>query len=650
MYKILNNFNSLTLGKRIGMGFMVTIILIVVVGSAGYYSLGTTAKATSFYRDINSIERLFAEAKEQISIYLLNDYLQGRSIQQDAYNKAIEILERCRELIVLESKEITDPTLHVVLSKSSGNISKYIENYIKINQSEQVKVQLASELFTIEKSINNILEKDLFMAEEMLSSSKVLFAKSSSYIQRSTESGYKEIELSVINQNNAVTQWGKKIETSQELSVIYQQIEKYSLKFKDTIKRYNDEEIISDTLLQQMEKGQSDLYENLSAIGILTIEKMGQVEKRAKTIIIVFIVVSVIMGVVLSLCITKTIVKPVLEMATGLKSIAQGEGNLTMRINISTKDEVGELAVWFNQFIQKLQDMIRDIAANATILKKSAYEMSALSQKMSRASDEMSKGLNSVAASTEEMSSNMNSVAESSEQASDNINMVTSSTTQMTSTINEIAKNANTARDITERAVNVSNVTSINIGKMSSITNEISKVTEVITEISEQTKLLALNATIESARAGEAGKGFAVVANEIKELADHTAEATLKIQKQIDGAQSSSAQMVKDIAEVVKVIEEINKIVSIIAVAVEEQSSITTKIADNIFLASQGIVNVNENVSQSSIVASDIAKDISSVSHLGSDIAKSSSMVNENACELSGLAGKLQEMVSRFKV
>ncbi|MBF0303544.1 MAG: methyl-accepting chemotaxis protein [Desulfamplus sp.] len=643
-------FNNLPLGKKISFGFGITLFLIVVVGGAGYYSLGNAAKATAFYRDINTIERLFAQAKEQISIYLMNDYSDGRALQQEAYIKAVKGLEECRGLIVAKNDTITEAALKDVVVKSSDNINKYIEMYKQLNQSEQVKMQLSSDMLTTKDEIDKMLAGELFLAEEMISSSSVLFAESSSYIQRSTEKGYLALEQAVTKQNQAVTDWAKKVENSEQLGPIGKNMGVKSTAFKDMLTKYHSEEIQSDTILKQMEKQQSELYSNLSNLGALTIERMGKVETAAKTTIVIFIAVAVFMGMALSFVISRAILKPVLKMSAGLKDIAQGEGNLTMRIKIRSKDEVGELALWFNQFIEKLQEMIRDIAGNASILKQSSKDMSALSQSMSNASDDMSKGLNGVAASTEEMSSNMNSVAASSEEAAVNISIVTDSVTQMTSTINEIAKNANTAREITSKAVTVSNSTSVNIGKMRTVAVEIGKVTGVITEISEQTKLLALNATIEAARAGESGKGFAVVANEIKELARHTAEATLQIREQIGSVQGSTEQMVTDIAEVVKVIEDIDTIVSAIAVAVEEQSSITTEIADNISQASQGIADVNENVSQSSLVASDIAKEISSVNNLGGDIAKNSVKVNQNAAELSGLAEKLQEMVNRFKV
>ncbi|MBF0210580.1 MAG: methyl-accepting chemotaxis protein [Desulfamplus sp.] len=642
--------NNLALGKKIGLGFTITLSLIVIVGAAGYYSLENASKATSFYRDINTIERVFTQAKEDIAIYLINSYADGRSIQQDAYNRATKSLLKCKELIDAKQGKISDDGLKLVASKSSENITKYIENYKQLNSSEQIKMELASDMVLTKDEMKKILDAELFLADEMVAASSVLFAQSSSYIQRSTKDGYQIVEKASIHQNKSILDWTKKVESSQELNDIGKKMEQHSIKFKELLSSYHDEEVRGDTLLKQMESQQSDLYKNLSELGTLTIEQMSRVEKAAKITIVVFIAVSLVMGVFLSFVIAKAIVKPVLKMAHGLCDIAQGEGDLTMRIEIAGKDEVAKLAGWFNLFIQKLQDMIRDIASNASVLKQSSMEMSNLSKSMSKASDDMAKGLNSVAASTEEMSSNMNSVAASSEEASVSICIVTTSMAEMKSTINEIAKNANSAKDITSKAVSVSNTTSINIGKMKNIAVEISKVTDVITEISEQTNLLALNATIEAARAGESGKGFAVVANEIKELARHTADATSQIRKQIETVQGSTELMFNGISEVVNVVGDIDNIVSSIAAAVEEQSSITAEIAQNIEQASKGIADVNENISQSSVVASDIAKEISSVNQLGGDIAKSSVIINQNAAELSELSQKLQNMVNRFKV
>jgi methyl-accepting chemotaxis protein len=354
--------------------------------------------------------------------------------------------------------------------------------------------------------------------------------------------------------------------------------------------------------------------------------------------------------VVVALLITRSIVKPVQGVVGNLKDLAQGQGDLTVRLPVTGNDEVGDLARCFNEFMEKLHIMIKDIVKGIETLSSSATELSAISQQMSASAEQTATKSRTVATSAEEMSANMNSVSSAMEQSSTNTGMVASAAEEMTATISDIAKNAEKARTISVDAVQQTQGAGNQMAELGKAAQAIGKVTETITEISEQTNLLALNATIEAARAGDAGKGFAVVANEIKELAKQTAEATLDIRQQIEGIQNATGTTVQSIDQIGQVIENVNKIVSTIATAVEEQSTSTKEIADNIAQASSGIEEVNENVAQSSKVAQDITKEVSEVNQASAEIANSSSQVLFSADELSALAEQLNEMVGRFKV
>jgi methyl-accepting chemotaxis protein len=221
---------------------------------------------------------------------------------------------------------------------------------------------------------------------------------------------------------------------------------------------------------------------------------------------------------------------------------------------------------------------------------------------------------------------------------------------EMSSTINEIAENAEKARVVSGNAVEQAQKTSEKMSDLGSAAQNIGRVTETITDISEQTNLLALNATIEAARAGEAGKGFAVVANEIKDLAKQTAEATLDIKNQIEGVQQATSVTVADIDQISTVIGGVNDIVATIAAAVEEQSSATQEIATNINQASVGIQEVNENVGQSSVVAGEINKDIAEVNNAAGKISLGSNSVQSSAKDLARMATELNTIVNSFKV
>lgn len=344
------------------------------------------------------------------------------------------------------------------------------------------------------------------------------------------------------------------------------------------------------------------------------------------------------------------IVKPIQNVIAMLRDIAEGEGDLTKRIVDNSGDETEEMANWFNQFVQKVQNIIKDIAGNSVVLYESSQSLTGISRQMTTHAVHTSDTANTVAAASEEMSANMHTVAAAMEQATTNVGMVAAATEEMSSTINEIAANTEKARNITASAVTKTISASSQVGALGRAAREIGTVVETITEISSQVDLLALNATIEAARAGDAGKGFAVVAGEIKELARQTAAASGEIKKRVEGIQTNTEGTVSEINDVSEVVHEINTIVATIAAAVEQQSATTREIVSNVSQASAGLMEVNENVAQSSQVSSEIARDISGVTSSANDISNSCTRVNTSAGELASLAEQLNKMVHTFKV
>jgi methyl-accepting chemotaxis protein len=390
--------------------------------------------------------------------------------------------------------------------------------------------------------------------------------------------------------------------------------------------------------------------DDIKAVEIQKTKEIKSAIARQRNELIGVIIILIALGSGVITYISRKITIPIKNTAEMLKDIAQGEGDLTRRLKVETKDEVGEMAEWFNKFIDAIQKIIKDVSQNANQVRDASGELSEISKQMTSGAKQTSEKAHVVAAAGEEMSSNMNSVAAATEEAATNLNMVAAAAEQMITTINEIAQNSEKANNITDDAVVQTQSASGKVDELGSAAIEIGKVVETITEISEQVNLLALNATIEAARAGEAGRGFAVVANEIKDLAKQTAEATLEIKEKIGAIQGSTDATVTEIGQILKVINDVNDIVSTIATAVEEQSVTTKEIAENVVQASQGIQGVNENVAQSSIVAGDIAKDIAEVNQASGEINNSSSQVNMSAEALARLSETLNEMVGKFKV
>lgn len=375
-----------------------------------------------------------------------------------------------------------------------------------------------------------------------------------------------------------------------------------------------------------------------------------QAPHAIRNYLLVIVIVSILIVSLVIFITSKSITSPINETVKNLKDLSEGEGDLTTRLDIKSNDEIGQLSGRFNDFIEKLQTMISHIKDGVNTLSFSSSEMSAIAKDLSNGSAHSSEMASTVSAASEEMTANMSTVAAAMEQSSVNINTVASAAEEMTSTINEIAQNAENARSITEDAVSKASQSTEIMAELSGSADDIGKVVETITDISAQVNLLSLNATIEAARAGDAGKGFAVVANEIKDLAEQTADASLDIKEKIDSIQSSSENSLKSIQDISKIISDVNDIVSTIATAVEEQSSATIEISTNMSQASTGIEDVNANINQSSAVAAEITKDISGVNTSSAEVAERSHQIRLSAEELSQLALKLDEMVGRFKV
>ena len=344
------------------------------------------------------------------------------------------------------------------------------------------------------------------------------------------------------------------------------------------------------------------------------------------------------------------VIKPLTAISRSMEDIAIGEGDLTKRIPVQGKDEIGILAGWFNQFLDKLNAIIVDISRNSETVTAAAFELLSVSGQLADNSEELSGRANTVAVASEEMSSNMNSVAAASEQIATNVSMVTDSASLMRQSLAAVRQNCDQASKVSDEAVAQINETTVRVDLLGTAATEISKITEVITEIADQTNLLALNATIEAARAGDAGKGFAVVAGEIKELARQTASATNEIRSKISDIQTLTTTTVDDVDKVASVFGEVKKVVDQIVSAIEQQAASTEEVAGNIEQAAHGLQEVNENVSQSSQVSGEIAKDISDVQSYADDMHRKSRTMRGSAENLTDLSGRLKEMISVFRV
>ena len=344
------------------------------------------------------------------------------------------------------------------------------------------------------------------------------------------------------------------------------------------------------------------------------------------------------------------VISPINTVINGLKDAAEGEGDLTKRLNSKRIDEIGVLAGWFDAFVERINNIIVKINNNSETVTSSALEVLNASEMMQEEAKGLSAKSDGVASASEEMNAAMASVAAASEQASTNIGIVAGTAAEMKEALEVVVRRCEEAKVISNKATGQVKKAANQMGNLGKAAEQITKVTEVITEIADQTNLLALNATIEAARAGEAGKGFAVVAGEIKNLAQQTAQATKEIKERIDGIQQSTHTTIIEVEAITGVIDAVDEIMTRIAEAMAEQASRAADVAMNIEQASQGIGEVNENVAQTSQVSAAIAGDISEVSNISHSMYKASDNMRTNSESLSAMANQLKTMISVFKV
>ena len=345
-----------------------------------------------------------------------------------------------------------------------------------------------------------------------------------------------------------------------------------------------------------------------------------QAARTGRTVVLAMLLLGAALGTALAVLVTRTIVGPLRQVSTVLTGMA--DGDLTGTTDVTSKDELGQMAGALEQAMDSVRQTIRTLAQSAQELGSSAEALSTTSGGIAASADEAAAQANVVSAAAEQVSRNVHTVATGAE--------------QMGASIREIAQNANEAARVAGGAVELAGVTNEAVTRLGASSAEIGNVVKLITSIAQQTNLLALNATIEAARAGEAGKGFAVVANEVKDLAQETAKATEDISRRIEAIQADTVGAVEAIGQISAVIGEINDYQTTIASAVEEQTATTNE--------------MSRSVQEAALGSTEIASSITVVATAASETTGGVQQSRQAAAELERMSGELAQLVGQFRV
>jgi methyl-accepting chemotaxis protein len=352
-------------------------------------------------------------------------------------------------------------------------------------------------------------------------------------------------------------------------------------------------------------------------------DQQAQAQSRfnsTRTLVITLLAGSLLIGLALALGIARSIIKPLARCVAALDRI--GGGDLTARVPVQSKDEVGHMSEALNHTAEAMAGMVGRIGDSSSMLASASEELSAVSSQLS--------------ASAEETSAQVGEVSQSAGRVSEGVQAVSAGADEMGISIREISNNANEAAGVAAEAARAAEATNASVARLGEASSQIGTVVALITSIAEQTNLLALNATIEAARAGESGKGFAVVASEVKDLAQETARATQQITAQVSAIQAESSAAVTAIREIGQVIATINDYTTTIAAAVEEQTATTAEISRSVGMAADG--------------SSSIADTISGVAEAARQVTEGATETQQTAGELARTAADLQQTVSSYRV
>ena len=327
-------------------------------------------------------------------------------------------------------------------------------------------------------------------------------------------------------------------------------------------------------------------------------------------------------GAAVAAAVGASLTAPLLRLRDRMAEIADGEGDLTQRVEADSQDEVGQLGSAFNRFIDKVATAVRGVSASAGSLSAAAQGMRTVST-----------DLHDTAARSSAQAGQARDAAGA---ISESVHTAAAGTEQMTASIRQIAQSAAEAARVGQRAGQLAAETEATVTALGDSSTEISNVIKVISAVAEQTNLLALNATIEAARAGEAGKGFAVVASEVKDLAQQTGAATEEISRRIQAIQADSRAAVESITQITHVVREITDHQAAIAAAVDEQSATTTELSQGITAAADAVGNVNHAIAA-------VSRD---AGHTADEVGR----VREAAEQLNSISGELSTQLGVFVV
>ncbi|WP_051326410.1 methyl-accepting chemotaxis protein [Aliagarivorans taiwanensis] len=376
--------------------------------------------------------------------------------------------------------------------------------------------------------------------------------------------------------------------------------------------------------------------ESAEAIAAQVNEDSDSLLAKQNTILITVSVIGFVFALVIAFFLPKVVVEGITAVSDRIKDIAQGDGDLTQRVEVKSQDELGELGTNFNQFVEQLESLIRSVREYADELNTVVVDLTGKAAQSTEIGTEQNQSVEMIATAVNEMAAAIREVANNATHTAEEINVVNTQTEQGQMITQESVAQINRLSGSVQDASDV-------IARLSEDSEKIASVLDVIRGIAEQTNLLALNAAIEAARAGEQGRGFAVVADEVRTLASKTQQSTEDIQKMIETLQNGVTRAVSAIeqgsgmaAETVQLADQTQQSLALILDSTSKVSEVSVATAASTEQQSHVTEDINRNLTE-----------LSDKTRINLETAEQTQSHSNLALQT---AQELSNVLSRFKV
>jgi len=576
-----NMFSNWSIGGKLAAGITLLILLSVVIGAIGLFTLNNYGERSLVVADVGSVESALLEARTAEKNYLLR--------KKDQY------LERVTTLTDAASLQMEDLKTRLVIP---AHIDRLNSMQAGIRQYQQNLSALANTINQRSEAIQT-LEKSSRLVESRLSTEKLLFEAENMVKQMRLH----ERRFLVDNNADAADRFIKMgsmalelVRNSYAAVNIKEEVERL---FQDYIGAF-DVAVASNLTAQELEssmvKGADATISDAVTLQELQLEIMVSERQQAVTLIVVALFIVLVLGAFSGWLLTRSITRPIREAVSLATRVASGD--LSADIRSDRGDEFGQLLSALGTMVVNLRDLVRSINTNSGLIATSANQLSVVTERTSSGIAQQRDQTDQVATAMNEMVATANDVATNAGAAFTAANLANEKAAAGEAAVNE------TLSHVTELNDKVLEVTQ-RLQGLQADTQNIVSVLDVIKSVADQTNLLALNAAIEAARAGEQGRGFAVVADEVRSLAKRTQTSATEIeglvsrlvnsaegsvvtmrqgselaQRTLEKAQSTGEQ----IMEITRAVEDISRLNSQIATAAEQQTAVAEDINQNVTL------------------------------------------------------------------